>query len=314
MNGPSKGATHNLAQNLLVIGRSAECDIIVNDPKCSRKHAKVEWTEYGYEVQVLSDNNSLKVNGSGVEQALLADGDVVCLGDTEIQFNLIQFQAPAISQHLNQPAAAPAWSVQPVPAHTVIGYQDQRPAKKKKSKPKANNTRRFLIYGIVLLFFAWILLDSGNKKKKDIQIRTQDQVDQDIDAAKKMQAATELARKNNLSPTLEMRQAQENYVKGFRDFKKGQYERALESFQACLALYPDHILCNRYQRLSQRKFNELIEYHMVLGRSYRDQEQYQACRSAFRNVMVMVKDFSSPIYKEAKANFDTCNSYVEGRF
>ena len=64
---------------------------------------------------------------------------------------------------------------------------------------------------------------------------------QDIEAAKKLREAAQMQRKNNLTPTFEIRQAQENYIKGFRDFKKGQYERALESFQACLALYPDHI-------------------------------------------------------------------------
>ena len=110
------------------------------------------------------------------------------------------------------------------------------------------------------------------------------------------------------------RQAQENYVRGFRDYNGGQYERALISFQACLALNPEHTLCNRYLRLSQRKFNEVVQYHMVLGRSYRDQSQFKACRAAFRNVMVMVKDASSTTYKEAKANYEACNSFVEGRF
>jgi hypothetical protein len=103
-------------------------------------------------------------------------------------------------------------------------------------------------------------------------------------------------------------------VRGFRDYRKGQYERSMVSFQACLALNPEHVLCNRYIRLSQRKFDELVQNQVVLGRKYRDQNQYQACRASFRNVMVMVKDANSKIYQEAKANYDACNAFVEGRY
>ena len=93
-----------------------------------------------------------------------------------------------------------------------------------------------------------------------------------------------------------------------------QFERALEAFQACLALDPNHVLCNRYMRLSQRKFNEMIQYYVLLGRKYRDQNQFASCRSAFRNVMVMVKDANNETYKLAKANYEACNAFVEGRF
>src|SRR3712207_7336416 len=41
-----------------------------------------------------------------------------------------------------------------------------------------------------------------------------------------------------------------------------------------LALNPDHVLCNRYHRLAQRKFNEVIQVHVVLGRKYRRSEEH----------------------------------------
>ena len=109
-------------------------------------------------------------------------------------------------------------------------------------------------------------------------------------------------------------QAQETYIKAFRDYRKGQYERALEQFQACLSLAPQHALCNRYLRLSQRKFNELIQQQMILGRKYRDQNQFKACLASYRNVMVMIKDSQNVTYKEAKTNYDYCHYMVEGRY
>lgn len=314
LNGPMKGAVQEITRHAMVIGRSSDCDIvIVNDPKCSRKHAKVELTSHGFEIQSLSSSNALKVNGESVQSTVLEDGDVIGIGDTELQFNVVLGVPPVVARDRRSP-------LQIVPANTaqpVSPYDYTKPAPNT-PRPKArggSNKGRFYLYGGVLLVVAFLFTGSPLKKKKVIPIRTQEQIDQDIESARKLQeAAEELRRKSNQNPSFEMRQAQENYVKGFRDFRKGQYERALESFQACLSLAPDHVLCNLYLRLSQRKFDELIQYQMVLGRQYRDQEQYRPCRAAFRNVMVMVRNPSSTLYKEAKANFDACNSFVEGNF
>lgn len=339
LSGPMKGAVQEITRHVMVIGRSSDCDIvIVNDPKCSRKHAKVELTPQGFEIQSLSASNALKVNGEAVQTILLQDGDVIGIGDTELRFNGALGVPPVVRDRESSirtqsgvrpmpttspgsvPMAAPnGWPLQVVPnnsAQPVSPYDYSRPAAPPPRRPSGgSNKGRFYLYGGVALVVAFLFFGETPKKKPGISLRTAEQIDQDIESAKKLQqAAEDLRRRNNQNPTFEMRQAQENYVKGFRDFRKGQYERALESFQACLSLAPDHVLCNRYLRLSQRKFDELIQYHMVLGRKYRDQEQYRACRAAFRNVMVMVKDPASSIYKEARANFEACNSFVEGNF
>lgn len=339
LSGPMKGAVQEITRPLMVIGRSSECDIvIVNDPKCSRKHAKVELTNRGFEIQSLSASNALKVNKEAVQSTVLKDGDVIGIGDTEIRFNAT-LAAPSVARDREpsirtqsgvrpMPSPAPSgmpsapptgWPLQVVPvnsAQPVSPYDYSRPAAPPPPRPSSgSNKGRFYLYGGVALVVAFLFFGESPKKKPVISLRTAEQIDQDIESAKKLQqAAEDLRRRNNQNPSFEMRQAQENYVKGFRDFRKGQYERALESFQACLSLAPEHVLCNRYLRLSQRKFDELIQYHMVLGRKYRDQEQYRACRAAFRNVMVMVKDPASTIYKEARANFEACNSFVEGNF
>lgn len=326
LSGPGKGATQEVMKALLVLGRSSDCDVVVNDPKASRKHAQVEYTSEGFEIKILSENNSMRINTEETARAILKDGDIISIGDSDIRFNTTNTKMR--TKDNNTPR--PAWQPQIVQPQSVAQIQmpqasgpamvyeypaeAAQPPPRRVKKPKPNYTR-FYLYGGIVLVGIWLFSGSALKKKKEITIRSQEQIDQDIEAVKKMQEAVEeLRKRNGINPSPEMRQAQENYVKGFRDFRKGQYERALESFQACLSLAPDHILCNRYLRLSYRKFNELIQYHMVLGRKYRDQEQYRACRAAFRNVMFMVKDTTSPTFKEARANFDACNSFIEGNF
>jgi hypothetical protein len=169
----------------------------------------------------------------------------------------------------------------------------------------------YAILGIVVL----LLFTGNSKKKKDaLAMRTEQQIQADIEAANKLEAAAQTSAQKKLDDSVTAKQAQENFVRGFRDYRAGQFERSLDSFQACLALNPNHTLCNRYIRLAQRRFNEIVQYDMVLGRKYRDQNQFNPCRAAFRNVMVMVKDANSLIYKEAKANYDACNALAEGRY
>lgn len=328
LNGELKGTIHTVAMPNLVIGRSTDCDIVLdNDPKCSRKHARVDWTEDGFIIQSLSSSSPMKVNGEPVNKSLLREQDVVCLGNTELLFS-------TSNDVVSLTGSRPVYirGVTPMPERRelqenprlelVPREEPQEPAVhptrpptqpgRAKSKSKLS-TGRILMWGTVILGLVWLLSQEVAKHKPD-PIRTSEQTDNDIKEADKLRQAAEIDRKKRMGTTNEIRQAQENYVKGFRDYKDGQYERAVESFQACLSLYPDHILCNRYLRLAQKKFDELIEAQMVLGRKYRDQGLYRECLSAFQNVRTMVKDFNSPRYREAKANFDACNAYVEGRF
>jgi tetratricopeptide (TPR) repeat protein len=292
--GPMAGVVQNVHSPSFTIGRSTECEfVIVDDPKCSRRHAAVRWTATGFEILCLSEPNKVFVNGKEVTQTFLQNNDIVKLGETEMQFNL-----------MSAPKAVPQ------------RYAPDGPAQRPKSKSRApakGNSKRLLIYGGIGLVVLWVIFSPDAAKKKELAIRTEQQIQAEIDSAVKLKETAE-ATNGQVDWKVPQRQAQEHYVKGFRDYRKHQYERALESFQACLALQPDHILCTRYFRLAQRKFDELIQYQIVLGRKYRDQNQYKSCRSAFRNVMVMVRDAQTPAYKEAKANYEACNALVEGRF
>lgn len=301
LNGSMKGSVRLLNLPQFTIGRSPDCEfVLVNDPKCSRKHALVLNDGQQSYIQSLNEKNLISVNGREVERTRLSDGDVVTIGETEIRFNAltlppIQGPHPMYGQVAHRPGAP-------------------RPSRSSGRKIKtAGNSRRLLIYGAIILAGIWLFNESP-KKKKELELRTEQQIQADIEAANKLKEISDQQAMKRLDGSLTSQQAQENYVRGFRDYKKGQYERALVSFQACLALNPEHVLCNRYLRLAQRRFNELVQYQIVLGRKYRDQNQYKACRAAFRNVMVMVKDANNASYKEAKANYEACNSLVEGRF
>ena len=306
--GPHAGTQVKLGTTQFAIGRSHECEIpLPYDPKVSRKHARVYYKDGAFRIQSLVSQNPVLINGRPISDSEIHSGTIIQLGETELRFD----------GHGNMMTTAqPLPPLSLAPNHMPMSAQQQPNRPKKRSQPKASGSplKRILIYGTVAGLLWWLFGTETAPKKNPFEIRSEKQIEVDIKEANELRELAEKSRADRLNPTVSERNAQEHYVKGFRDFRKGQYERSISSFQACLALHPDHQLCNRYLKLSQKKFGELVQYHMVLGRKYRDQNQYRACRSAFRNVMVMVRDPSNSLYNEARSNYTACNSLVEGRF
>jgi len=81
------GTTHEVerAGNVCVVGRDPGCDIVLNDSKCSRRHAVVEDGPEGLVIQDSGSANGIYVNDKKVEKAPLRPGDSVRLGEVTLR-------------------------------------------------------------------------------------------------------------------------------------------------------------------------------------------------------------------------------------
>jgi Protein of unknown function (DUF3662)/FHA domain len=71
------------------IGRSRDCDIVLDDAGISRRHAEIRPGPDGWTIEDLGSTNGVIVNGEVVRRAqLLRAGDRLELGSTEIVFEL----------------------------------------------------------------------------------------------------------------------------------------------------------------------------------------------------------------------------------
>lgn len=77
-----------LSGTRMVIGRSRDCDITIEDPNVSREHAELRPAGDGWRLVDLGSTNGVKVNRRRVEQADLAHGDRVTIGVTDLHFEL----------------------------------------------------------------------------------------------------------------------------------------------------------------------------------------------------------------------------------
>jgi hypothetical protein len=80
------GSRHEVRQRRVVIGRSRECDIQLNDSNASRRHAELRQEGASYWIVDLGSTNGMEVNGKRVKRAKLRDGDTVTIGSTEMTF------------------------------------------------------------------------------------------------------------------------------------------------------------------------------------------------------------------------------------
>jgi hypothetical protein len=80
------GKRRELGDGALVVGRSRDCDISVDDPNVSRRHAEIRHEEGGYWIVDLGSTNGVTVNGERVERARLEPDDEILLGTTQVRF------------------------------------------------------------------------------------------------------------------------------------------------------------------------------------------------------------------------------------
>lgn len=71
-----------------VVGRDADCDILVSDLSASRKHAVLEETVAGWIVRDLSSINGTFLKGKRVVDAVLESGDALRFGDVNAVFTI----------------------------------------------------------------------------------------------------------------------------------------------------------------------------------------------------------------------------------
>lgn len=80
------GARHPLKATATV-GRLPECDVTLNDPSVSRRHARISHGASGWSVEDLNSTNGVRVNGETVASAALSDGDRLELGSVRLTFS-----------------------------------------------------------------------------------------------------------------------------------------------------------------------------------------------------------------------------------
>src|SRR5262245_49967469 len=94
-------------KNGFVLGRVAGCDLVIDDTKASRRHARIVVENDVVEIEDLGSSNGTLLNDKPVTRRLLRDGDRVQIGKTVIVFHEGEATVAAAPAAPGGAAAAP---------------------------------------------------------------------------------------------------------------------------------------------------------------------------------------------------------------
>jgi hypothetical protein len=77
-----------IGEDPVVLGRLPECDVVLDDPNVSRRHAELRRVGETVVVTDLGSTNGTRVNGAPVREQPLASGDEITVGSTTVVFEL----------------------------------------------------------------------------------------------------------------------------------------------------------------------------------------------------------------------------------
>ncbi|WP_419921602.1 FHA domain-containing protein [Candidatus Poriferisodalis sp.] len=83
----SDGTTYELGAST-VIGRRGDCDIVLDGPRVSRRHAQIRDTGDGLLLVDLASVNGTLLNDIEVTSERLVDGDTVTIGEHKLRLEL----------------------------------------------------------------------------------------------------------------------------------------------------------------------------------------------------------------------------------
>lgn len=86
LEGPDKGKKFPLHKPEMNIGKRDTNDLILSDKTVSRTHIKIAYADDSFVLQDLDSTNGSYLNGNRVKEAYLAPGDVIKLGNTQLEF------------------------------------------------------------------------------------------------------------------------------------------------------------------------------------------------------------------------------------
>ena len=296
--GPDAGAVFQLIPPSVTIGRGGENHVILTDPRVSRQGAMIEFDVDQIVITNLSPKVHLFVNGYPIEKAQLNNGDIILLGSTEMQFNV---EALALAPHQPSPMAQPRSSATARPSPLT----GRRPP----------NRMFLIVVGVLVIGAIYISMETEKKPGRKVKLTTPADIEAEM---KKSQAIQEAQDQKRVFRTEEERtkynEANKHFLEGFRDFQKGQFVRAIRSFETARIIDPNHALAVRYHRMADKARDELIAKMTLEGKRYREKSMFKRCSAAFEKVLDEIPNRNDLRYKEAEQFKRECDSRVESKF
>lgn len=300
MTGKNKGLSYYLTSVRAVMGRSDTVDVQVLDTKSSREHAELAKVGDQYVLTDLGSQNGVVVNDLKVTQHHLTDGDLIIIGQTVFKYNVIDVKP---SLELVEEDDDEDEYEEDEEEEEVALLEDKK-SKKKKSKKKAEEEdkaakKKRLIIGLALLLGAVFMLDDGGKK-------TEAKKDGNGDADTELSGDQDFIGRTNKAEALD-RETKEKLQaiihRGRREYREGNYFRAIDEFELALILVPGHAHASYLRDRAKQRLDEEIRLNKSKAERDASSLQYEAARVSLCSILrILSEKKDDQRYKDAETS------------
>lgn len=309
MTGPNKGNVYYLTGKRVVIGRGESADIQIVDTKISREHGELSFSENAYTITDLGAQNGIIVNDTKIKQKKLNDGEKIVIGQTVFKYNVI-----TVSQSLEMmiadatPDSAMAKEIKrgvkvKVPLKNTRNEAEENFKLEKPANTNATSKSKFLIFGVILIALVFILL-GGNDKPGAVVKATRPKTQTDLDI---FNESVIVKTKEDDPETKKKLDALIH--SGRREFREGNYFRAMEEFRLALLISPNNGQASFYLSKSKQRLDDEIKKNFEKGAQEQDAKKYQSAIVSFCSVVQLIKEYpDDERYKTAMTNLSAIES------
>ena len=224
LTGSNKGESYVLVGNRIIIGRSEKADIKIVDNKASREHAEITRVGENWVVTDLGSQNGVMINDKKITQMQLNESDKLIIGHSVFKFARVE-----------------------VASREKVIKEDTEQA-----KTGSKSKTPFLFLAAILAgLYLYDDSDEQVKKKDTAPTRNMNEVSNEyITALQKRQASEDKVVKKNLEVI---------YQRGLREYREGNYFRAMSEFTLALIMSPGDPQAEHYLRKTKEDLDSAIE-------------------------------------------------------
>jgi tetratricopeptide (TPR) repeat protein len=233
-----------------------------------------------YVITDLSSQNGVIVNEQKQKKVILNEGDKIILGQTVYKYNIINLSDSEIKKiKIDRKLQVVS---EPPPIPTV------------KNNPKII----FILIGLVALYF--ILSGEDNSATNSNKMSKKDK-------SKMNEVSDEFTQAFDKKKTIEDKEIEEKvnqYIqKGLREFREGNFFRAIEEFNNALRESPNHGRASFYLNRTKQALDREIEGHELKGRQEWDSLKIDSAISSYCSIERLLQYYpEDERFKEADEN------------
>jgi tetratricopeptide (TPR) repeat protein len=276
MTGKNKGISYFIVSKRAVMGRGETADIQVLDIKSSREHAEITIAGDDVFITDLGSQNGLVVNDLKIKQHKLKDGDRVFIGQTVYKFGKVEVKGAI--KAINED-------------DDLEDFDGEEPGK--------SNLPLILVAVALIGAFLFLSEDENTSIKKSPKNETNSyrnsQIGDEFAEAlirKKHSKDKELKEKLNII-----------FQRGLREYREGNYFRAMSEFNLALYLSPNDPLATFYMNKTKDALDVRVKSYALSAARDIESLKYRSALTQYCSIIRLLQNYQTDQrYKDAEKN------------